>query len=274
MKEATLTMNTRAEIPIIGLGVYKSRPGATTRDAVRTAFEAGYRLVDTAAIYQNELDVGAAVAASGLAREELFITTKLWNADHGYDNTLAAFDDSLGLLGLGYVDLYLIHWPVENIRRETWKAMERLTLDGRVRAIGVSNYMAHHLEELLAGAVVKPAVNQIELSPFNYRSRLATVELCRQNSIVVEAYSPLTKGRKLSDPTVGEIGSRHGKSPAQILIRWSIQHGFVVLPKSVTPARIRENIDVFDFELSEAEMERLDDLDQGLVTGWDPTTAP
>lgn len=274
MTEATLTMNTRAGIPVIGLGVYKSEPGTTTRDTVLAAFEAGYRLIDTAAIYQNEIDVGAAVGVSGLDRGEIFITTKLWNSDHGYDNTLGAFNDSLGLLGLSYVDLYLIHWPVEKIRRETWRAMERLTLDGRVRAIGVSNYMAHHLEELFAEAVIKPAVNQIELSPFNYRSRLSTIELCRQNHIIVEAYSPLTKGRKLGDPTLNEVAAGYGKSPAQVLIRWGIQHGFVVLPKSVTPSRVKENIDVFDFELSEDDMERLDGLDQGLATGWDPTDAP
>ena len=263
-------MRTRRPIPQVGLGVYKTEPGPVTRNAVLAALEAGYRHIDTAMIYNNEADVGAAIKASSIDRGEVFVTTKLWNDDHGYDNTLAAFDRSLGQLGLDYVDLYLIHWPVPELRLDTWRALERLTLDGRVRDIGVSNYLASHINEILEYAPVVPAVNQIELSPYLYRTRFDTVERCRENGIVIEAYSPLTKGRKLDDPILTDIGNAHEKTAAQVLIRWGIQQGFVVLPKSVNPDRIVENHDVFDFELTEDEMARLDGLDEGLVTGWDP----
>ena len=263
-------MHTRRDIPAIGLGVYKAEPGAVTRNAVGAALDVGYRHIDTASIYNNEADVGDAIAASGLDRSEIFVTTKLWNDDHGYDNTLRAFDRSLEQLGLEYVDLYLIHWPVPQYRLETWRALERLTLDGRVRDIGVSNYLARHIDEILDYAPVVPVVNQIELSPYLYRTRLDTVERCREKGIVIEAYSPLTKARKLDDPLLGEIGRAHGKTPAQVLIRWSLQHGFVALPKSTRRERIAENFDVYDFSLTDAEMERLDQLDEGLVTGWDP----
>ncbi|MDJ0665170.1 MAG: aldo/keto reductase [Acidimicrobiia bacterium] len=271
---ASLTMRTKRPIPAVGLGVYKSEPGPVTKNAVLEALRLGYRHVDTASVYNNEADVGDAIAASGLDRSEVFITTKLWNDDHGYDSTLVAFDRSLELLGLDYVDLYLIHWPVPEVRLDTWRALERLTLDGRVRDIGVSNYMRRHLEEILENAAVVPAVNQIELSPYNYRSRRGTLDLCREQSIVVEAYSPLTKGRKLGDPLLAEIGRPYGKTPAQVLIRWGIDKGFVVLPKSVHADRIAENYDVFDFSLSADDLERLDGCDEGLATGWDPTDAP
>ena len=267
-------MRTRRPIPSIGLGVYKSEPGPVTKNAVSAALELGYRHIDTASIYNNEADVGDAIAASGLDRSDVFVTTKLWNDDQGYDNTLKAFDRSLDQLGLDYVDLYLIHWPVQVVRLDTWRALERLTLDGRVRDIGVSNYMALHLREILEHAAVVPAVNQIELSPFNYRTRMETLDLCREHDIVVEAYSPLTKGRKLGDPVLGEVSASHGKSPAQVLIRWALDKGFVVLPKSVNRDRIAENMDVFDFTLTAEEHDRLDALDEGLATGWDPTEAP
>ncbi len=271
---ATITMRTKRPIPLIGLGVYKSEPGPTTKNAVLEALRLGYRHIDTASIYNNEADVGDAIGESGLDRSEVFVTTKLWNDDHGYDNTLYAFDRSLEQLGLDYVDLYLIHWPVPDQRLDTWRALERLTLDGRVRDIGVSNYMTQHLTEVLEQSAVVPAVNQIELSPYNYRSRLGTVQTCERNDIVVEAYSPLTKGRKLDDPVLTKLGAPHGKTPAQVLIRWAVQKGFVVLPKSITAGRIAENFDVFDFELSDDDMERLDGLDEALATGWDPSTAP
>lgn len=270
MAMQTLTLRTRRQIPQIGLGVYKSEPGPVTKNAVRAALETGYRHIDTAMIYNNEPDVGETIRASGIDRSDVFVTTKLWNDDHGYDNTLAAFNRSLDQLGLDYVDLYLIHWPVPLLRLDTWRALERLTLDGRVRDIGVSNYLARHIDEILEYAPVVPAVNQIELSPYLYRTRLDTIERCREHGIVVEAYSPLTKGRKLDDPVLAEIGSVHGKTAAQVLIRWAVQHDFVVLPKSVNPDRIVENYDVFDFSLSEEQMDRLDGLDEGLVTGWDP----
>lgn len=270
MAGTTLTMRTNRSIPSIGLGVFQATPGVTTQRAVLDALEAGYRHIDTAAIYGNEADVGDAIAESRLDRSEIFVTTKLWNDDHGYDKTMRAFDRSLDLLGLDYVDLYLIHWPVPVLRLDTWRALERLTLDGRVRDIGVSNYLARHIDEILESAPVVPAVNQIELSPYNFGTRLETVEKCRENGILLEAYSPLTKGRKLDDPTLIEIGTGYNKSPAQILIRWGLEHGFVVLPKSVNTQRIAENFDVFDFALTEGEMERLNALDEGLVTGWDP----
>jgi diketogulonate reductase-like aldo/keto reductase len=263
-------MRSRREIPSIGLGVYKSEPGPVTKQAVQAALDIGYRHIDTAFIYNNEADVGEAIANSGLDRQDVFVTTKLWNDDHGYENTLQAFDRSLELLGLTYIDLYLIHWPVPVHRLDTWRALERLTLDGRVRDIGVSNYLARHIDEILDCTSVVPTVNQIELTPYNYRTRLDTVEKCRHNNIVIEAYSPLTKGRKLGDPVLVEIGENHGKTPAQVLIRWALEQGFVVLPKSTRAERIAENFDVFDFSLSASEMQRLEDLDEGLVTGWDP----
>lgn len=267
-------MRTRRAIPVIGLGVYKSEPGTVTKEAVVEALRVGYRHIDTASIYNNEADVGDAIAASGLDRSEVFVTTKLWNDDHGYDNTLRAFDRSLDQLGLEYVDLYLIHWPVPVLRLDTWRALERLTLDGRVRDIGVSNYMARHLAEILEHAAVVPAVNQIEMSPYNYRSRLETINLCNEHGILIEAYSPLTKGRKLDDPVLSEVGQRYGKSSAQVLIRWALDKGFVVLPKSINPARIAENYDVFDFSLDNDDIDKLDALNESLATGWDPTDAP
>lgn len=262
------------DIPSLGLGVFRSPPGRTTQNAVLRALEVGYRHIDTAAVYGNEADVGEAVRRSGLSREDVFVTTKLWNDDHGYERALRAVESSLGRLGFDYIDLYLVHWPIPGLRLDTWRAMETLLADGKARAIGVSNYMPRHLDEVLAHATVPPAVNQVELSPYNYESRRALVDQCAEAGIVVEAYSPLTKGRKLSDPNLAEIADTCGKTPAQVLIRWSLQHGFVVLPKSINPERIRQNAGVQDFTLGEADMQRLDHLNEGLITGWDPTDAP
>jgi diketogulonate reductase-like aldo/keto reductase len=260
------------EIPMVGLGVYQSTPGHTTRGAVLAALDAGYRHIDTAAVYRNEPDVGEAIRRSSIPREEVFVTTKLSNSNHGYDPALRAFDRSLNRLGFEYVDLYLVHWPVPEERLETWRAMERILADGRARAIGVSNYMLRHIDELMTNATVPPAVNQFELSP--YLARWGLVDRCRELGIAVETYSPLTKGRKLRDRVLIEMAMRYGKSPAQILIRWALDHGFVVIPKSVHPRRIRENIDVFDFSLDADDLASLDALDEGLITGWDPTNAP
>ena len=261
-------------IPTLGLGVWQVPDGPECEDAVRWALDAGYRHIDTAAVYGNEADVGRALRDSKVDREEVFVTTKLWNADHGYQQTLAAFERSRRLLQLDQVDLYLVHWPVAGQRLDTWRAMEHLLGTGKVRAIGVSNYMTRHLDELLRHAEQPPAVNQIELSPYNLASRADVLELCRRNGIQVEAYSPLTKGRKLADPPLVAVAEAHRRSTAQVLIRWALQHGLVVLPKSTRSERISANADVFDFTLTDAEMAALDALDENLVTGWDPTTAP
>lgn len=259
-------------MPRLGLGVFQAERGQETREAVRAALELGYRHIDTASVYGNEADVGAAIRESGIPRSELFVTTKLWNRDQGHDEALRAFDASLARLGLGHVDLYLIHWPVPRLRLDSWRALERLLDEGRCRAIGVSNFLVRHLGELLGEARVRPHVNQVELSPFNTRAELQA--FCPAQGIVLEAYSPLTKGLRLGHPVVVDLARQHGKSPAQVLIRWSLQKGFVVIPKSSQRKRIAENAAVFDFALSAADMAALDGLDEGLTTGWDPESVP
>src|SRR4051794_27934774 len=239
-----------------------------TQAAVRAALDLGYRHIDTARIYGNESDVGAAVRMSGIARDQIFVTTKLWNEDQGYDTALRAFDASLERLGLDYVDLYLLHWPVAGKRLDSWKALERLHSEKRARAIGVSNFLSRHLEELMAVASVTPAVNQIELSPFLQQRE--TRAFCLRHGIVVEAYSPLTHGQRLDHPVVVATAARVGRSPAQVLLRWALQQGLVVLPKSTREARIRENAALFDFTLDAQAMTALDACEEGLVTGWDP----
>jgi diketogulonate reductase-like aldo/keto reductase len=265
-------LNNGVEMPIFGLGTYLTRRGKETQNAVLYALEAGYRLIDTASMYGNEEDVGEAVRKSGIPREEIFVTTKLWNSDHGYDAATIAGKRSLKSLGLSYIDLYLIHWPVEGLRNETWKAMERLLREGKCRAIGVSNYMIWHLEELLGNSPTIPAVNQVEFSPYLYQKKL--LEFCRAHDIQLEAYSPLTKGQKLNDPKLVVMSSRYSKSPTQILIRWALQHEVVVIPKSARKEKIYENADVFDFTISSEDMKVLDSFDESLRTSWDPSTAP
>lgn len=272
--DTTVEIRGGVPIPLIGLGVFRASAGGETAAAVQAALRAGYRHIDTARVYGNETDVGKGLRASGIDREQVFVTTKLWNDDQGFRSTLAAFEASRQRLGLSVIDLYLVHWPVPGKRLDTWRAMEHLLETGKVRAIGVSNYMVRHLEELLARTESPPAVNQIELSPYNWASRRAVLDLCAANHIAVEAYSPLTKGRKLADPPLVAIAMRHGKTTAQVLIRWALQKGFIVLPKSTRPQRIAANADVFDFDLTDKDMAALDALDQGLVTGWDPTNAP
>lgn len=263
-----LMLSTGNRIPVVGFGVFKIPSGAASRRAVLAAFQVGYRHVDTASAYGNERDVGEAVRESGLPRDDIFVTTKLWNSDQGYRKALRAFDASLARLGLDQVDLYLIHWPVEGLELETWRALERLHEDGRARAIGVSNFMVRHLELLAANARILPAVNQIEVTPFNQQRDVRL--WCEAHGIVVEAYSPLTKGRRLDDPVLVDVARRVGRTSAQVLLRWGLQHRLVVLPKSVHPQRMRENIALFDFALDEREMRRLDGLDEGLATGWNP----
>jgi diketogulonate reductase-like aldo/keto reductase len=268
------TLNNGIKIPVIGLGVYQMADGDRTQHAIDRALKVGYRHIDTAAIYHNEISVGKAVRSSLIPREQIFITTKLWNADQGYDQAIRAFEKSLSNLGMDWVDLYLIHWPVQGKRKDSWRALEKLYNEGRCKAIGVSNYMENHMEELLSYANVKPAVNQIELHPYLLNERMDIVNLCRQADIIPIAYSPLTRGTQLKDPSLVKIAKSYEKTTAQLLIRWGVQQGFAVIPKSAIHSRIEENIDVFDFEISAADMERLNELGQGYVTGWNPAGVP
>jgi methylglyoxal/glyoxal reductase len=269
---STRRLNSGQEIPALGLGVYQTPAGRATQEAVKFALKVGYRHIDTASLYGNEEDVGRGVRDSGVPREQVFVTTKLWNSDHGYDSALSACAKSLRRLGLDYIDLYLIHWPVTELRGETWKALVELQRQGSCRAIGVSNYTVRHLQELLDSSEVTPAVNQVEFNPFLYQQEL--LRFCNDKGIQLEAYSPLTRGHKLRHPTVLDVAKRYSKSPAQIMIRWSLQHGLVVIPKSARPERIKENSEVFDFEISSADMSRLDSLSEDLRTDWDPTDEP
>lgn len=263
----TVTLNNGVKMPCMGLGVWQVDDGRVVEQAVGAALRSGYRSIDTAAIYGNEAGVGKAIRESGIPREELFITTKLWNANHGYDSTLRAHEASLKKLGLDYVDLYLIHWPVKGKYLETWRAFETLYKESRVRTIGVSNFHVHHLQDVLEKFSTVPAVNQIELHP-----RLAQTELrefCAKHGIQIEAWSPLMQGR-LNVPVLLDIAKKHGKSPAQVVIRWDIQNGIVTIPKSVHENRILENADVFDFELDAADMAAINALDEGRRFGPDP----
>ncbi|CAL9361385.1 putative oxidoreductase_MSMEI_2347 [Streptomyces sp. enrichment culture] len=268
-----VTLNNGEEIPQLGFGVWQV-PDDQATDAVSSALEAGYRHIDTAAIYRNEVGTGKALAASGLPREELFVTTKLWNSDHGYDDALRAIDVSLEKLGLEYVDLYLIHWPTPMYDQyvEAWKAMEQIYADGKAKAIGVSNFRPAHLRRVIDEGTIVPAINQIELHP-NFsqaESRGVHAEL----GIATEAYSPLGSGKGLlDDPKLAEIGAKHGRTPAQVVLRWHLQLGNVVIPKSVTPARIKENIDVFGFELDADDIAAIAALDTNTRVGADPETA-
>ncbi len=270
--EPVAKLNNGVVIPRLGLGVYQSPPGQLTQRAVEYALKIGYRHIDTARIYNNETDVGTALRKSGIKREDVFITTKLWNSDHGYETAIKACDDSLKRLGLKYLDLYLIHWPVPEIRNESWTALTKLLKDGKCRSIGVSNYTIQHLTELLEDADVVPMVNQVEFSPFLYQKQL--LEYCEKSKIQVEAYSPLTQGAKLNHPTIQQIAKKHSKTPAQVLIRWSLQHNLVTIPKSVREERIRENSQVFDYNLTSEDMRILDSLDENFRNSWDPTNAP
>lgn len=256
------------QMPWVGLGVYKVKEGEEVKNAVRTALEIGYRHIDTAAFYENEEGVGQAIRESGIPREQVFVTTKVWNTDQGYETTLKAFDTSLKKLGFDYVDLYLVHWPVKGKYKETYKALEKLYKDGYVRAIGVSNFQIHHLQDVLADCEIKPMVNQVE-----YHPRLTQKELhafCRENGIQLEAWSPLMRGEILNEPTIVEIGKKYGKTPAQVVLRWDLQNGVVTIPKSVTPTRIKENADLFDFSLTDEEMKQIDALNLNKRIGADP----
>ncbi|MCI3918677.1 aldo/keto reductase [Paenibacillus sp. TRM 82003] len=254
-------------MPRLGLGVFKVSEGDEVERAVETALEVGYRSIDTAKAYRNEEGVGRAIRASGVPREELFVTTKVWNADQGYEETLAAFEASRERLGLDVIDLYLVHWPVKGKYLATYRALEKLYQDGAVRAIGVSNFQIHHLKDVFANSDVKPMVNQVEYHPL--LSQVPLREFCEAEGIQLEAWSPLMQGN-LDVPELQRIAARHGKSPAQVVLRWDLQHGVVTIPKSTNAGRIRENADVFDFELTREDMAALDGLNRDRRFGSDP----
>lgn len=263
----TVTLANGVKMPQLGLGVFK----ASEEDAfqsVKWAIDAGYRSIDTAFIYQNERSVGNAIRQSSVARDSLFITTKVWNSDQGYASTIDAFERSLRELQLDYVDLYLIHWPVKGRYKDTWRALQAIYQQGRARAIGVSNFHTHHLDDLLETAKIVPMVNQIELHPL--LSQRSIRQYCQQRNIVVEAWSPLAQGKLLDNPTLANIAQRHHKSIAQVILRWHLQSGIVTIPKSVKQQRIVENADLYDFTLSLIEMETIDSLNQNQRVGTNP----
>lgn len=274
-----LTLNNGTTIPAPGFGTWRA-DGETARRAVSDALTAGYRHLDTASFYGNQRAVGEAVRQSGLRRDEVFVTSKLWNDDHGYRETHAAFEKTLDELGFDYLDLYLIHWPIPFARRndwqisntETWRAFEELYEAGKIRALGVSNFRPHHLRPLLERAKIRPAVDQIEFHPGQNQSE--TLDFCRKNDILVEAWAPLGRGATFENPTLREIASAHLKSVAQICLRWEWQLGVLPLPKSVTPERIRENFEIFSFELSESDMCRISELEPMARTRHDPDDLP
>lgn len=264
-----LQMNDGYTIPQVGFGVWQV-PDDIVTDATLEAFRSGYRHVDTATVYGNERGVGEAITRSELERDELFVTTKVWNTDHGYDATLRAFDTSIGLLGLDQVDLYLVHWPAPATGNylETWRAVLSLREDGRVRSVGVSNFHVHHLTRIIDEFGVVPVVDQIELHPWLPQSELRA--FAAQHGILIEAWSPLASGNLIDDPQLAAIGAKYGKTAAQVMVRWHLELGNIVLPKSVTPERIRQNIDVFDFGLDEEDFAVIATLESGRRTGPNP----
>ncbi|TXK76809.1 aldo/keto reductase [Paenibacillus sp. N3.4] len=268
----TTTLHNGIQMPWLGLGVFKVEEGSELVDAVKTAIQHGYRSIDTAAIYGNEKGVGQglqeAMAENNIAREDLFVTSKVWNADLGYESTLAAYEASLDKLGLDYLDLYLIHWPVKGKYKEAWRALETLYREKRVKAIGVSNFQIHHLEDLMKDAEFKPMVNQVELHPYLIQPEL--MPFCKEQNIQLEAWSPFMQGKLLDNPVLQEIADQYGKSISQVIVRWDLQHGIVTIPKSTKEHRIVENVAVFDFELTQADMNRIDNLNQNLRVGPDP----
>ena len=266
--QSTRTLANGVEMPIFGLGVYKMTDPQETIEAITKALQVGYRAIDTASLYYNEEQVGEAIRHSGVAREEIFVTTKVWNTDQGYDNTLKAFETSLKKLNMDYVDLYLTHWPVEGKYPDTYRAIERLYEEKLIRVPGVSNHHAHHLEQLLRSANVPPMVNQVEAHPYLSQEPLRT--FCREHHIAVTAWSPLGRGGVLQDETIIKIAEKYGKSAAQVVLRWHLQHDIMVIPKSVTSSRIEENANIFDFVLSSEDMTVIDSLNRNQRFGKDP----
>ncbi|NLG84768.1 MAG: aldo/keto reductase [Firmicutes bacterium] len=261
-------LNNGVGMPWLGLGVFRTKEGEEVERAVKWALEAGYRSIDTAAVYRNERGVGKAIRASGIPREEIFVTTKVWNDDLRAGTVRRAFQESLDRLGLDYVDLYLIHWPVKGRYIEAWKVMEEIYRSGKAKAVGVSNFLRHHLEDLLAKTSLVPAVNQIEFHPLLVQPDL--LRFCREHGIQVEAWSPLMQGHVVEIPEIRRLAEKYGKTPAQIVLRWDLQHEVVTIPKSVHRERILENMQIFDFELSAEDMALLDGLDAGRRFGSDP----
>ncbi|MCY8234725.1 aldo/keto reductase [Priestia endophytica] len=266
----TTTLHNGVKMPWMGLGVFKVEEGEEVVESVKAALRNGYISIDTAAIYGNEEGVGKAIKESGIPREDLFITTKLWNSEQGYEKTLKAFETSMEKLGLDYLDLYLIHWPGKDKYKDTWKAFEKLYKDGKIRAIGVSNFQVHHLEDLMSEAEVKPMVNQVEFHPHLTQKEL--LAFCKEQGIALEAWSPLKQGQLLDEPLLKKIAEKYNKSVAQVILRWDLQHGVITIPKSTKEHRIIENADVFDFELSQEEVEKIDSLNQDSRAGSHPDT--
>jgi len=274
MNIPNLALNNGVSIPQVGLGVWKAAEGGEVESAVQFALEIGYRLIDTAAIYGNEKGVGTAMKNSGVGREEIFLTTKLWNAHHEYDAALRAFDESLQKLDTDYVDLYLIHWPLpmEGKYTQAWKALEKIYADGRAKAIGVSNFKPAHLDTLAAQCEIVPAVNQIELHPMHIQREIR--DYCTAHNIIIESYSPIMRGGDvLENELIASLAQKYGKTPAQVVLRWHVQHGFVVIPKSVNQQRLQENIDLFDFELNDGDVQQIDAMDNGTHLAPDPDEA-
>lgn len=265
---STIKLNNGVKIPILGFGTYQATSNKVTETAALRALEVGYRSIDTAAMYNNEKYVGRAVKQSGIPREEIFITTKVWFTDLGYEAAIKSCEKSLKKLEMDYVDLLLIHWPVGDKLLEAWEAFEKLLEEGKTRSIGVSNFKISHLEEILKKSSTVPVLNQVEFHPFLYQKKL--LDFCHQNKIELEAYSPLTQAKKLNDPDLVTIAKKYSKNTAQILIRWGLQHGLILIPKSSNADRIKQNGEVFDFSISSEDMESLDALNQDLRIGWYP----
>jgi diketogulonate reductase-like aldo/keto reductase len=265
---SSTTLNNGIKMPWLGLGVFLSREGSEVENAVKIALENGYRSIDTAAIYQNEQGVGKAIAESGVPREEIFLTSKVWNSDQGYKTTLKAFEESLDKLQTSYLDLYLIHWPKGNRSVETWKALEELYEKGKIRAIGISNFLVHHLDDFLPECKIMPAVNQVEFHPELIQPDL--LEYCKSKGIQLEAWAPIMKGRINDIPIMLDLAEKYGKTPVQVVLRWDIQKGVVTIPKSVKQERIISNAAIFDFELSPTDMAKIDALDKNSRIGFHP----
>lgn len=268
--KGTIKISKGVYMPYLGLGTWRSREGQEVIQAVQWAIEAGYRHLDTAAVYQNEKGVGLGIKQSGIQREKVFVTSKVWNDDQGYESTLAACQKSLSKLGLDQLDLYLVHWPVKGKYKDTWKAMEKIYRDGLARAIGVSNFLQHHLEDLMKEAAIQPMVNQMECHPRLVQQPL--IDFCQTHDIIYEAWSPLMKGGVNDIPLLQEIGNKYEKSPVQVTLRWNLQKGIVTIPKSTNKERIIHNAQIFDFELSKEEITQIDSLDKHQRIGPDPDT--